>query len=99
MARLTRARSATSVIVTSARSRSRTRASSASGQPSEIAREAGPDFSYRPAWRANTVDAHRLLAAALDHGGPPPGQGWSTPTGTRTTLRCPSTYARTSGTG
>ncbi|MFF9398821.1 DsbA family protein [Streptomyces sp. NPDC014744] len=41
-----------------------------SGCLTEIARDHGPDFTWRPAWSPNTFQAHRLLSLALEQGGP-----------------------------
>lgn len=37
----------------------------------DLLAELGPDFRYRPTWRANTFDAHCLLAAGYHEGGAP----------------------------
>ncbi|MFF9318050.1 hypothetical protein ACF1BP_20930 [Streptomyces sp. NPDC014735] len=39
-----------------------------SGCLTEIARDHGPDFTWRPAWSPNTFQAHRLLSLALEQG-------------------------------
>lgn len=39
------------------------------GYLAEVAAGSGTDFTWRPTWKPNTFDAHRLLAAAVDEGG------------------------------
>ncbi|WP_018222363.1 DsbA family protein [Salinispora pacifica] len=39
------------------------------GYIAEVAADSGDEFTWRPSWKPNTFDAHRLLAYALEEGG------------------------------